>query len=385
MSRRGRGDGSVFKRADGRWVGVADLGRDSAGKRRRKVVYGESRREVEKALGVVLEKKDQGAAETGPRQTVATWLETWLTTWARPSVRPKTYLSYEWLMRQHAIPRIGRVRLDRLTPEHVQQLLTAAAEAGLSPRSCHHLRAVLRTALNRAIRAGHISRNVAALADPPRLGKARRIFLDKDGAAQLLAAAAGHPDETLIRLALGLGLRMGEALGLRWSDVDLEAGRLTVNHALQRVRHERRGKVSWEYELVPPKSATSQRELLVPAPILAALRAHKARQTERRLAKGHRWQDMDLVFCGEFGTPLDGSAATKRFQQLLVEAGMPRMRFHDLRHSCASLLLAEGVALRVIQDVLGHSTYQLTANTYSHVADALKRDAADAMTRALGG
>jgi integrase len=177
-------------------------------------------------------------------------------------------------------------------------------------------------------------------------------------------------------LALAAGLRQGEALGLHWQDVDLDAGTLRVRVALQRL--EGRG-----LQTVEPKTARSRRSIALPPQVIESLRAHKSRQAQERLLAGSRWQDSGFVFTTATGTPLEGSSVTHRFQKLLRRAGLPHLRFHDLRHACASLLLAQGVHPRVVMETLGHSQISLTMNTYSHVIPALQRDATERMDAIL--
>ena len=165
-------------------------------------------------------------------------------------------------------------------------------------------------------------------------------------------------------------------MGLQWSSIDLESGRLTVRQSLQRI--------DGEYALVPPKTAQSRRSIMLPAFAVAALRAHRDRQAFERTRAGERWEDRDLVFTSPTGHPLHGATVTRRFQKLLAEAGLERMRFHDLRHSCASLLLAQGVPLSSIMDVLGHSSITTTRNVYAHLGDELRSEAARAMDAAIG-
>lgn len=223
-----------------------------------------------------------------------------------------------------------------------------------------------------------MSRNVARLAEPPRLPHREVHSLTVDQARVLLEAIRGERLEGLYLVALGTGLRQGEILGLGWAEVDHRAGTLTVCHALQRV--------AGSLTLVEPKSATSRRTIALPGFVAAALRAQQNRQRRERLLAGSRWHEdpRELVFTTTIGTPLDGITVTRRFQALLVTAGLPRQRFHDLRHACASILLAQGVAPRVVMETLGHSQISLTLNTYSHVIPALGRAAADEMDAALG-
>jgi integrase len=301
----------------------------------------------------------------GAGPTLAAFVSRWLKDVAQPKLRPATFERYEELLRLHVIPHLGHIRIGRLTPADVQAVLNGASQRGLKARTVSHIRAVIRTSLNQALRWGIVSRNVAALATPPRIVHVPVQVLTPDQALVLLEAVAGSPIETLVRVALSLGLRQGEALGLRWQDVDFAARQLHVRHALQRV--------AGELTLVEPKSRSSRRTLPLPEALVAALREHKDRQPGLPAA---------YLFTTAGGQPLDGTNVTKTFQKLLRAAGLPRMRFHDLRHSCASLLLAQGVSPRQVMETLGHSQISLTMNTYSHILP--NRETADVMDRVLG-
>jgi integrase len=202
--------------------------------------------------------------------------------------------------------------------------------------------------------------------------------LTVEQARTFLAAIRGDRLEALYLVALGCGLRQGEILGLRWSDVDLDAGTLTVRQALARIEG--------QLVLVEPKSATSRRVVPLPALVRDALAAHRVRQDQECLPLRPEPGDVfaDLVFTTTLGTPLDGISVTRRFQRTLRAAGLPHQRFHDLRHACASLLLAQGVPARVVMETLGHSEISLTLNTYSHVLPSLGREAAERMDQVLG-
>jgi integrase len=239
-----------------------------------------------------------------------------------------------------------------------------------------YVRGVLRRALNEALRWGLVARNVATLVQPPRVRRYEISPLDAEQAQRLLTAIRGDRLEALFSVALAVGLRQGEALGVRWQDVDLDAGVLRVRHALQAV--------DGQLMLVEPKTTRSRRTIQLPSLAVGALREHRARQSVERTLAGDAWTDQDFVFTSQLGRPLHGATVTHRFQQLLAAAGLPRQRFHDLRHGCATLLLAQGVSPRVVMDVLGHSAITLTLNTYSHVVPALQTEAARRMDAALG-
>jgi integrase len=419
--RRGHGEGSITQRKDGRWQGQVDLGWQD-GRRRRKFVYGRTRRAVSDALTRALRAAQDGTLLTDERQTVGQFLAHWLRDVARPRVRPRTLDTYEAAITLHIVPTLGKRALARLSPQDCQAWISTLAAQGVPVGRIRYARVVLRNALNTAVRWRLVSQNVAALADAPRMIAREIRPLSPDQAKQLLKTAAGQPLEGFVAIALGCGLRLGEALALKWSDVDLDAGTLRVHYALQRSggdavarrpllserrrlhkalrqeqsheeRHavrrllqEIRGKLQalkTGVQLVEPKSSRSRRTLALPVVTIAALRTHRVRQLEARLAAGGHWQDQGFVFTSPIGTPLDQSNVSKDFKRLLRAAGLPPIRIHDLRHSCATLLLAQGVDPRTIMETLGHSQISLTLNTYSHVLPALQRAAAAKMDAAL--
>jgi integrase len=369
--KRNRGEGSIFQRTDGRWCAQVDFGWQN-GKRVRKYIYGASAKEVQERLLKARVDRGQGLPVAVERQTVADFLLDWLKT-AESTIRPSTFVRYAQITRDYLIPSLSRTPLRELTPQHVQTVLDWHVKQGaLSSRSIAHIRGTLRIALNRACKWNLIGRNSAALAEPPKVKRFRIEPLSPEQARQLLEAAKGNRLEALYAVALALGLRAGEILGLTWQNIDLEHGQLTVLQALQRQKG--RGLVT-----VEPKTDRSRRTLMLPAPLIAALKAHRVRQLEQRLAAGSRWRDSGFVFTSSVGSGLEPRNLHRSFKAMLARAGLPDVRFHDLRHSAASLMLAQGVPLRVVMEVLGHSSIGITANVYSHVMPTLMQDAAAKM------
>jgi integrase len=369
-TKRGNYEGSVYRRSDGRWVAAVSLG---DGKRVHR--YAKTRADAAAKLAAVLKTAQDQLPIPPERGTVGQFLEDWLANTAKRSVRPSTFVSYEGLVRVHLVPELGKVSLIKLSPQHVERMINRKLTAGLSPRRVEYMRAVLRRALNDALRWGLVARNVATLVTPPRAQRYEIRPLDPDQARAFLEAIQGDRLQALYSVALAVGLRQGEALGLRWEDVDLEQGTIHVRRALQRV--------DGTLQLVEPKTARSRRVVVLPGTVAAGLQQHRARQVAERLAAGSEWVDAGLVFCSPTGRPLDASNVTHAFQRHLARAGLPRQRFHDLRHACASLLLAQGVNPRVVMEVLGHSQITLTLNTYSHVLPSLTADAASRMDALL--
>ena len=376
MSRRGNNEGSIYKRTDGRWAAAINLGWQ-AGRRKRKTFYGETRRVVQEQLSAALRAQQQGLPMVSERQTVELFLDRWLSDSVEPRLKPRTYQSYAEIVRLHLSPSLGRIRLAKLTPQQVQRLINEKLSDGLSPRRVQYIHAVLRCALGQAEKWGLVPRNVAKLADAPHVPRFEIRPLTSEQAQEFLAAVKGDRLEAVYAVALAVGLRKGEALGLRWDDIDLETGTIAVRHSLQRIDK--------KLQLVEPKSARSRRTLALPSVLQTALRAHRARQLEERLRAGSTWQETGFVFTTPIGMPLDGANVSRAFHRALEAAGLPRQRFHDLRHAAASLMLAQGVPARVVMEALGHSQISLTMNLYSHVVPALLQDAADKMDAALGG
>jgi integrase len=370
--RRGNGEGSICRRKNGAWQGALRLPDG-----RRKYVYGESREEVRRKLNTAIHALETGTLSDSRGIAVGEFLDKWLEEVVRPNVRPWTFAGYEVHVRLHLKPTIGTVPLDKLSPMHVQRLMNQKIAEGLRPKTIRYIRGTLRSALNHGVRWGLISRNAAALVASPRVEQYEIKPLTPVEARTLLQSLRGDRLEALYSVALTMGLRQGEALGLRWHDVDLELGYMRISKQLQRI--DRR------LQLVEPKTSRSRRSLAMPRAIVVGLREHQNRQeAERRLA-GDRWMEGGFVFTTPEGKPLDGTAITKQFHRHLERAGLAQRRFHDLRHSCATLLLVQGVSPRVVMDVLGHSQIGLTMNTYSHVIPELRREAADRMDHLLGG
>jgi integrase len=363
MKRRGHGEGSLYARPDGQWRAQIDLGWHG-GRRVRRSVSGRTRREVVDKLTALRRTIEAGLQPTSDRLTVGAYLDDWLEA-ARPAIRPSTWTRYASMVRTQLSPRIGRLPLTKLSAGDVERMLREMTD--VSPRTRHHARAILRTALARAVRHGLILRNAAALAEPPHVEHREVESWDAVQVRRFLGAARGHRLETLFTVAIVTGLRQGELLGLRWPDVDLQAGTLTVRHALQRI--------DGRLQLVEPKTPRSRRTIPLPELGLTALRALRTAQ-DGSIVGTH-------LFTTPSGGPLDGAAVYHEFVALAQQAGLPRIRFHSLRHTAASLLLAQGVHPRVVMEMLGHSTIALTMNTYSHVIPALERDAADHMNAIL--
>jgi integrase len=374
--RRANGEGSIYKDASGRWRGAVTW-TDSEGRTQRRTVSAVLRNDAKRRLGVLRAELDRGL-EPATTEMVAEYLGRWLST-GRTTIRPASWRQREQNVRLYLTPALGRLTLAKLTPADVERMTDAMIARGLSPTTAIGARITLRKAIADAMRNELVYRNAAALARPPRKVRVDLQYLDRDAMRRLLTACDGHELGPIVVLAATTGLRQSELLGLAWSDVDLMAGRLSVRHSMAR---------NWTggYSLAEPKTTRSRRTIHLPALAVDALRVEQASQAERQAIAGDRWQDRDgLAFTDAAGRPLRGTAVTHDFQKLLEAADLPRIPFHALRHSTATTLLAAGVPLTVISDALGHSTLSITADLYTAVVPELRRDAADAMDRALGG
>jgi len=370
--RRGHNEGSIKQRADGLWEARVSL---PGGKRRS--LYGKTRKETQDKLREALRDLDAGLDLSAGRQTVEQFLGQWLSASVRPSVKVKTYEGYESIVRVRVVPRLGRVPLARLTPLDLQGLYVGLEEAGLSRRSVHHTHRALHRAFGQAVRWGLLPRNPCDGATPPQPKRPEMRVLDQEQVAALLDATRDHPAHALYVLAITTGMRIGELLGLRWGDADLGASKLAVRRALQ--RQNGAGLV-----FVEPKTGRSRRSIVLGQRAVLALRQHRARQLERRLVAGEAWRDQGLIFCNATGGPADPSWQRAVFYEALKGAGPPPIRFHDLRHTAATLLLTEGVHPKVVSEMLGHATITLTLDTYSHLLPVMHAQAAATMDALFG-
>lgn len=400
---RSDGEGSVYQRhtkeclrptdRNGRstckcpWQGAVVISYKGAGNTKpvRRKVSGRTRAEV---AGKVTELKAMLRGNELPEISKPITLEQWLDYWFRriaPKGRggkpltPYTLASYESKIRQYIVPLLGHHRLDRLTTEHIEDAWDHLLEVGnptkaeaepLAPNTVHQTHRILSRALKVAVQRKRLRQNPAGSdsMDAPSREDHEITPMTPNEVSQVLMAASGAYNAARWRVALALGLRQGEALGLRWEDVDLDEGVLRVQQALVRVKGQ-------GIQFRPPKSASSRRTLAIPATLLAELRAHRKEQAEKRLAAGTFWTDSGLVFTLEDGRAIDPSVDAKRWRQLLAKAEVRHYRLHDARHSAATIMVSQGIDLRVAMKILGHSQVSVTMK-YQHVVDDLIVDAA---------
>ncbi|MGD0882271.1 MAG: site-specific integrase, partial [Acidimicrobiales bacterium] len=340
-------------------------------------VYAKTRRVVVEKLRTRSNELAAGQPFADERQTVEQWLDHWLDNVLPGTVKPTTAANYANLARGHLIPALGKHRLAKLDVRHVEELIADLGRAGYQPNTIRLVRSVLRRSLGHAVRQGVLTRNVVTLTDGPRIPRGTSRALTVEEVQKLLEASRGVRFEAAFVLLVETGMRLGELLGLRWEDVDLEAGQLSIYQTLSTLD----GKIV----LDEPKTASSRRPYELSPQAVKALRSHQARQAAERLAMGEWWTASGLVVVSDFGTPVDPSNFRRVFRKVSKEAGIEGCHPHELRHTAASLMLSRGVPLHVVSDVLGHSSISVTKDVYGHLVAGERRAATDAIAGALYG
>jgi integrase len=377
MSRkRGNGEGSIYRRKDGRWVGQYTVYTAKGPKYR--YIYGKTRAAVAEKLAKAIAARGSGCAFDAGNLTVGEYLERWLADSLRGTVRASTCERHEINVRVHINPALGSVRLKGLTPAHVRGLHREKLDSGLAPATVRKIHSTLHKALSQAVADGLLPRNAADVEAPRPAPKEMRPLSEKEANTFLqVARTSGDRFEALYVLAITTGLRRGELLGLRWDDVDLERGTLRVGRSLVRE--------GGRHTVGETKTRRGRRQVNLTPRTLSALEAHRTRQLEEKMRLAETYEDRGLVFSTTVGTPVNPENLVNRsFKPLLKKAGLPKIRFHNLRHTCATLLLGRGVHPKFVQELLGHATIAMTLDTYSHYLPSMGDQAAGAMGDALG-
>lgn len=378
MSRRGNGEGSIYQRKeDGKWVASVTL--DNG---KRKVFYGKTRKEVKDKLTKALHDQQQGTLIASGPLTVEQFLTDWLENTHKRLIRPRTYERYREAVYLHLIPSLGKHQLQKLTVQHIQAFYTLKESEGLASTTIIYYHSVLHNALNVAVKRELVSRNVCDLASPPRKVQHEIQPLTEEQAQKLLTTIKGHRWEALYTLALATGLRRGEILGLKWQDINFSTGILHVRRILSRVPTETPGR-GHTYVEAEPKTRKSRRSVVIAPFALAALKWHYSQQELAKLKVGAAWQEHDYVFCTPVGRYLNPNHVVAELKKLLHLAGLPEIRFHDLRHSAATFLLSAKVHPKVVQEILGHTQIGTTMDIYSHVLPGMQEDAMSKLQDAL--
>lgn len=364
--RRGSGEGSIYRRSDGRWVASVDMGW-LGGKRRRRVVYGKTRKEVGEKLKDLHAQQQEGTLQDTGKLNVGGYLLDWLE-FAKTKRRPTTIEVYTRIVTTHIIPRIGHIRLDRLTEEDIDAMVAAIVAEGHTP-TAKQARIILSRAFKDGIRRKKIRRNPVAGTDIPAHEPREAYELSDEEARRLWAACEGERFGIAIQLGLGLGMRRGEITGLKWTDIDQEQQTLTIQRTARRV-----GRVRGSG---PPKNKNAARTLPLIAGLAALLKAHRAAQEEEMELKGIHNHD-NLVVVSQAGTMYDTANYLKAFRRILKKAGLPvTIRPHDLRHSTAVILIMHDTDPRTVANILGHASAKFTLDIYARAQRRLteRRDA----------
>jgi integrase len=405
---------SIYLGHDGWWHGWVTVGLKDDGSPDRKHRMGKTEAEVTRKVRDLERSRDTGQLVSAAKGlSVEQWMETWLTTIAPRRIRRSTLEStYAPKVRNRIIPGLGKHRLDRLAPEHIERFYTRLEAEGLAPATVLQIHRILSRALKVAMQRGYVGRNVATLVDAPSAAQGEVEPLTLVEAQRIIGLSADRRNGTRWSVALGLGLRQGEALGLRWQYVDLDAGTLMVRWQLQRLawqhgcadphlcgkdrhRDDCRAGCSGHGRACPQrtggglrlselKSDKSRRTIAIPPQLVVALRSHRAAQLEERMTAGPVWEDRDFVWCQPNGRPIGNHADWAEWKALLKAAGIRDVRVHDARHTAATLLLAQGIDQRVVMEILGHSQISMTSR-YAHVLPQVMTDAADRIGQALWG
>jgi integrase len=370
---RGNGSGSVYPRKNKQGKIIGYRGSYFAPDGKRRYVSAKRKGDAEKALRQAMTDADRGFVFDGGTLTLENYLTRWLTDSVKDTVRRSTFVQYKSVVNRHLIPALGRLKLKALTPAHARSLYREKLDCELSPRTVQYIHVTLHKALKQAVMDGLIPRNIADAVKAPQAHKIEVTPLTPAEVKVLLSAASGDRLETLYITAIHTGLRRSELLGLKWTDIDLDARTLSVQRSLDR-----------DGTFNPPKRNKSRRTVKLTAQAAEALKGHRARQNEERLQLGSLWEDWGLVFPNRSGKPMNADYLYHRgFRPLLERAELSGFTFHSLRHTCATLLLSKNVNPKIVSEMLGHATISQTMDTYSHVMPGMREVAATALEEAL--
>ncbi len=363
--------GQIIEKSKGVWlIRIQQRGIDGKRKSFSETFKG-TKSEADKQLTKKLGELDNGTLNANSKRTLGEYLDVWLETIAKPRLHQRTFVDYKDLMRLHVRDSLGNIKLSDLKAIHIQKLYgELQTEKKLAARRVRYVHAVLSSALRKAVELDILPRNVAKLVQLPKETKKEMDVLSEAECGLFLNALKGERLETMFSFALATGLRPEEYLALQWKDVDFDKQTASVRRAVIRLP-----KSKWYFS--EPKTKSSRRTLPLPVTLVKELRAHRRKQNEERLKLGAAWQNHDLVFPSEVGTPSTHSNITQVYKRVLKNAELrTSLRLYDLRHSHATLLLKAGVHAKVVSERLGHSTIALTLDVYSHVLPSMQAEAA---------
>ncbi len=399
MKRSANGRSSIYQGERGYWHGRVTVGETEDGGPDRRHVMAKTKAEVTaKVRTLERDREDHALTKPGERWTVKEWLEHWLVDIAKPALRENSWDAYRVAVRVHAVPAMGRRRLDKLRPDHLKALYNTMIAAGRSPSTAHQVHRTLHAAFDLAVESGYMPKNPATRKIAPKVRKLRVKPYEPDEIRALIDTALEQFGGVRWIIALSLGLRQGELLAVHWTEVDLHGSLITIEHSRSRPRY-RHGcnppcgkkypgwcpnKVRINPERGETKSDASHRIIGLPSELARLLAAHRAQQMEARAAAGDRWEDGDWVFTDLRGRPLNNNSEYHRWKALIKAAGVRDARLHDARHTAATTLLLLGVSERAVIDIMGWSSAKMTL-VYQHITDSVRKDVAEKVGSFLWG
>jgi integrase len=369
MARRSNNEGSITKRPNGRWRAQVSIDGNRISHN------GITKAECQRWLRKMLDQIEQGLTYAGSQTTLEDFFSNWVVT-VQTSLRPKTAHQYEKIINNYIIPGVGKLRVKDLRPETVDAFYQKQLRAEVGVRTVRYIHSVLHVGLEKAVKLGLVGRNPVDGATPPRLNNNEMLVLDETQVTQFLLGAQENRNKALFHLAVKTGMRQGELLGLKWVDLDWVSGYLQVRRQVQRI--DGKGFVFCE-----PKTKAGRRTIQLGETMLQTLREHIRDQRLEKMAAGVRWKENDLIFPSTIGTPLDLRNLLRDFKEILEKAGLPEIRFHDLRHSAASIMLKHNIPVLTVSRILGHSKPSVTLDIYGHLIPGMQSFAAKVMDEVI--
>lgn len=385
--KRANGEGSISKRKDGRWVGVATVSVNEDGSLKRKFIYGKTKAEVAEKLNKLLYQINQCSYGDAPDQTLQQWLKTWLNEYTRHNIKQSTRATYDHFIEKHIVPELGNLSLQKITVNTIQLFYNKKTQegrldnkGGLSPKTIRNMHNILHEALDQAVKNDLIPKNPSDYVVIPKMKKKDIRYLTPDEQQSLIAACKGERLGFSIILALYTGLRLGELLGLQWKDIDFEAHTLSVNRTFNRLKSfDINSDSKTELVIGTPKSKNSIRTIPVNKRIISEFKTHKELQDIEKSKAGNAYQDADFVFANPIGEPIEPRTFQDFFKKIIKKSEISDANFHALRHTFATRALELQVPIKVVSQIMGHANIQITLDTYSHVSAEYMREAMNKM------